>query len=90
MINAKNKSNCEFFNIGTGNGLSVLELVNTFQKVNEVKVNYQIVDRRPGDVVAVYADTTLANNELGWKAESTNEETLASAWKWEKKIRGIK
>jgi len=90
MINAKNKSNCEFFNIGTGNGLSVLELVNTFQKVNNVKVNYQIVDRRPGDIVAVYADTTLANNELGWKAESTIEETLASAWKWEKKIRGIK
>lgn len=90
MINAKNKSNCEFFNIGTGNGLSVLELVNTFQKVNNVKVNYQIVDRRPGDIVAVYADTTLANNELGWKAESTIEETLASAWKWENKIRGIK
>ena len=90
MINAKNKSNCEFFNIGTGNGLSVLELVNTFQKVNNVKVNYQIVDRRPGDIVAVYADTTLANNELGWKAESTIEETLASAWKWEKKIREIK
>lgn len=90
MIDAKNKSNCEFFNIGTGNGLSVLELVNTFQKVNNVKVNYQIVDRRPGDIVAVYADTTLANNELGWKAESTIEETLASAWKWEKKIRGIK
>ncbi len=90
MINAKNKSNCEFFNIGTGNGLSVLELVNTFQKINNVKVNYQIVDRRPGDIVAVYADTTLANNELGWKAESTIEETLASAWKWEKKIRGIK
>lgn len=90
MIDAKNKSNCEFFNIGTGNGLSVLELVNTFQKVNNVKVNYQIVDRRPGDIVAVYADTTLANNELGWKAESTIEETLASAWKWEKKIREIK
>lgn len=90
MIDDKNKSNCEFFNIGTGNGLSVLELVNAFQKVNNVKVNYQIVDRRPGDVVAVYADTSLANNELGWKAESTIEETLASAWEWEKKIRGIK
>jgi len=89
MLNGDNKTNYEVFNIGTGRGLSVMELVKTFQQVNGVEVNYQLVDRRAGDIVAVYADTTLANNELGWKAESTVEETLKSAWEWEKKVRGM-
>jgi UDP-glucose 4-epimerase len=89
MLGGKNKTNCEVFNIGTGRGLSVMELVDTFQKINGVEVKYQIVDRRAGDIVAVYADTTLANNELGWKAQSTVEETLKSAWEWEKRVRGI-
>jgi len=89
MIENKNKSNYEIFNIGTGKGLSVLELVNAFQEVNNVKVNYQIVGRRPGDITSVYADTSLANKELGWIAQSSIEETLKSAWKWEKKIRGL-
>jgi UDP-glucose 4-epimerase len=61
----------------------VLELVNTFQKVNGVKVPYRIVDRREGDIEKVWADPTYANKELGWKAEETVEETLRSAWKWE-------
>ncbi len=90
MIDGNNKSNYEVFNIGTGRGLSVLELVKAFEKVNNVPVNYQIVGRRAGDIIAVYADTTLANNELGWKAESSVEETLKSAWEWEKKVRGLK
>jgi len=90
MIGGNNKSNYEVFNIGTGRGLSVMELVKTFEEVNNVPVNHQIVGRRAGDIVAVYADTTLANNELGWKAASTVEETLKSAWEWEKKVRGIK
>ena len=90
MLESKNKSNYEIFNVGTGNGLSVLELINAFQKVNNLKLNYQIVDRRPGDVVAVYADISLANEELGWYAQSSLEETLKSAWEWEKKVRGIK
>jgi UDP-glucose 4-epimerase len=90
MLEGKNKTNYEVFNIGTGRGLSVMELVNAFQKVNGVEVKYQLVDRRAGDIVAVYADTTLANNELGWKAQSTVEETLKSAWEWEKRVRGIK
>jgi UDP-glucose 4-epimerase len=90
MIESKNKSNYEIFNIGTGKGLSVMELVNAFQEVNKIKVNYQIVGRRPGDITSVYADTSLANTELGWKAESSLEETLKSAWEWEKRIRGIK
>jgi len=68
----------------------VLELVNTFQKVTGVNLNYKIVARRPGDIEKIWADTTYANNELGWKAEKSLEETLLSAWNWEKNIRGIK
>ncbi len=82
-------SKFEVFNIGTGRGCSVLEVVNAFEKVTNQRLNYKVVDRRPGDVVAVYADTRKANNVLGWKAERTMEEALSSAWKWEKKIRGI-
>lgn len=90
MIDNKGKAEYEIFNIGTGVPVSVLELVNTFQKVNDVKVPYKIVGRRAGDVEAVWADTKLANNELGWKAERTLDDTLASAWAWEKHIRNIK
>lgn len=89
MMNDKGKSNFEVFNIGTGRGLSVLELVNAFERVNNIKLNYQIVGRRAGDIEAIYADTTLANNELGWKAQSTVDETIESAWTWEKRIRNI-
>lgn len=90
MVEDKGKARYEIFNIGTGVPVSVLELVNTFQKVNNVKVPYKITGRRAGDVEAVWADTTLANTELGWKAERTLEETLESAWAWEKHIRGMK
>lgn len=89
LLNKKNKANYEVFNIGTGRGSSVLEVVNAFEKVTNQKLNYKIVDRRPGDVISVYADTNKANNELGWKAEKSMEEALESAWKWEKKVRGI-
>ena len=89
LLNKKNKANYEVFNIGTGRGSSVLEVVNAFEKVTNQKLNYKIVDRRPGDVVAVYADTNKANSELGWKAEKTMEEALESAWKWEKRVRGL-
>jgi len=87
LINCKNKKNFEVFNLGTGRGVSVLEVLNTFQKVADSKVNYKIVSRRSGDVEQVWADTSFANNELGWKAESTLEETLLSAWNWEKNYR---
>lgn len=90
LLNKENKSNYEFFNLGTGQGTSVLEMINTFEKVNRVKVNYRIVERREGDIEKVWADTSLANNELGWKAVRTLEETLTSAWNWEKSLRGIK
>lgn len=90
MVEDKNKEKYEIFNVGTGNGVSVLELVNAFEKVNELKLNYKIAPRRPGDVVAIWADTSLANNELGWKAERSLDDTLRSAWAWEKNVRGIK
>lgn len=89
MVENKGKAEYEIFNIGTGIPVSVLELVNTFEKVNNVKVPYKIVGRRAGDVEEVWADTKLANDELGWKAERTLSETLASAWVWEKRIRNI-
>jgi len=87
LLENKNKNNYEVFNIGTGTGSSVLEVINTFEKVSGNKLNYKIVDRREGDIVSAYADTTKANNELGWKAESTLKEGLASAWAWGQKIR---
>lgn len=79
----RNKDKYEVFNIGTGNGFSVLEVVEAFQKVNAVALNYAITQRRPGDVPQVWADTGLANQELGWKAQRGLEEMLRSAWKWE-------
>lgn len=90
LLTNKNKANYEFFNIGTGNGYSVMELVNAFEKATNVKLNYKIVGRRSGDIEKIWADTTLANNELGWKAEKSIEETLLSAWNWEKNVRNIK
>ncbi len=89
LVESKNKQAFEVFNLGTGKGLSVLDVVKSFEKVSGEKLNYSIVDRRPGDVEMVYADTTFANEELGWKAESSLEDILSSAWKWEKKIRGL-
>jgi len=87
LIENKNKTNYEVFNIGTGTGSSVLEVVKAFERVSGQKLDYKIVGRREGDIVSAYADTTKANNELGWKAETSLENSLASAWKWEQKIR---
>lgn len=89
LMEQNNKKPLEFFNIGTGTGLTVLELVKAFEKVTGKPLNYKIVGRRAGDIEKVWANTTFANEELGWKAESTVEDTLASAWTWEKKIRNI-
>ena len=79
----------EVFNLGTGRGLSVLELVNTFIEVNGVDVPYEIVGRREGDIEQVWAKPDKANNVLGWSADTPIEDVLKSAWQWEKKIRGI-
>lgn len=89
MTEDKGKQDYEIFNIGTGIPVSVMELVSSFMKVNGVDVPYKIVGRRSGDVEAVWADTTYANTELGWKAERKLDETLASAWAWEKHVRGL-
>jgi len=87
LIKNKNKNNFEVFNIGTGKGVSVLEIINSFERVSHQKVNYKIVERRPGDIEKVWADTSLANKELGWKSEKLLDETLLSAWNWEKYYR---
>ncbi len=86
LIENKNKDNYEVFNIGTGKGSSVLEAINSFERVSNIKLNYKIVNRRAGDVTTAYADTTKANKELGWKAKSTLDEAMASAWKWQEKL----
>ena len=88
MLEDKMKNEYEIFNIGTGKPLSVMELINGFEKANSLKLNYKIAPRRPGDVTAIWADPTLANEELGWKAERDIEDTLAAAWAWEKHIAG--
>lgn len=87
LFSGREISNFEYFNVGTGRGNSVLEVVHAFEKATGQKIQYNIVDRRIGDVVAVYADTYKANTVLGWKAEKTLEESLAASWKWEQKIR---
>lgn len=89
LLENRNKAGYEIFNLGTGQGVSVLQMVHAFQKSTGLKLNYRIVDRRAGDIEKIWADTTYANEELGWKAETGIEETLLSAWNWEKKLRGI-
>lgn len=79
----------EVFNLGTGRGISVLEVIQSFERVSGQKLTYEIGDRRTGDVIAAYADTTKANKVLGWKTQRSLDEAIASAWAWEKKIRGL-
>jgi UDP-glucose 4-epimerase len=87
LLKNKNLSPVETFNLGTGTGSSVLEVIQAFEKVSGQKLPYKMVDRREGDITSAYANTDKANNILGWKAESSLEEAIASAWKWEQKIR---
>ena len=89
MIGGKGKNRYEYFNIGTGRGRSVLELVSLFERATGVRVPHKIVGRRTGDIEKIWADTSYANRELGWKAERSIEDTLRSAWAWEKRLRGI-
>jgi len=88
LVNKKNVDKVEVFNLGTGKGSSVLEVIHAFEKASGKSLNYKIVPRRAGDITEAYADTTKANNVLGWKAELSLDEALASAWKWEQKVRG--
>ena len=87
MLQKKSTDNVEVFNLGTGRGLSVLELIHTFEKATGVKVNHKIVGRREGDIEKVWANPDYANSVLGWKANETVEDTLVSAWKWQLKLR---
>lgn len=88
LLENKNESNYETFNLGTGKGSSVLEVVQSFERVSGKKLNYKIVGRREGDIISAYADTTKANNVLGWKSQLTLDDAMRSAWKWEQKVRG--
>tara|TARA_R110000868_G_scaffold9349_14_gene46842 strand:+ start:750 stop:1766 length:1017 start_codon:yes stop_codon:yes gene_type:complete len=87
LLEGENDANYEVFNLGTGTGSTVLEAIQSFEKVSGKKLNYKIVDRRPGDITSAYASTDKANKVLGWKAESTLDEAMKSAWEWEQKIR---
>ncbi len=89
MLDGKMKEEYEIFNVGTGRPVSVLELINTFERVNGVKLNWKFAPRRPGDVTAIWADPSLAGRELGWKAERSLDDTLKSAWEWEKHLAGM-
>ncbi len=83
MIEGQSKKGFEIFNLGTGNGNSVLEVIKSFEKISKTKLNYTITDKRKGDVVAVYSHTEFANKELRWKAEKSLDEMMITAWKWE-------
>lgn len=87
MMGNKADEKVEIFNLGTGNGVSVLQLIDTFEKVSGVKLNYKIVGRRNGDIEKIWADPKKANNVLGWTAKETLDDTVASAWKWQQKLR---
>jgi len=87
ILEDKSEDKVEVFNIGTGHGVSTLELVRSFEKATGVKLNYQVVGRRAGDIEKVWADPKKANEVLGWTAETNLEETLKSAWDWQKKLR---
>ena len=87
LLDKKNLDKVEVFNLGTGTGSSVLEVIHAFEKVSGQKLPYKIVDRREGDITSAYANTDKANNVLGWKSELTLDQALESAWKWEQKVR---
>ena len=88
QLQNKQEENFEVFNLGTGKGYSVLEVIKTFEEVSKRKLNYEIVERRDGDVPKLYADAKLAEEKLEWKANKSLEEMIASAWQWEQKVRG--
>lgn len=82
----KNAGGCEVFNLGTGNGVTVLEAIKAFEKVSGVKLNYEIGPRRPGDIVAIYANNDKAKSQLGWDPARSLDEMMETAWKWEQKL----
>ena len=87
LIENKNKSNYEVYNLGTGKGVSVLEAIRSFERVTGIKLKYKITGRRAGDIEKIWADPSLANRELGWRTVSSLDESMRTAWEWEKYIR---
>jgi UDP-glucose 4-epimerase len=87
LIDKKNTSACEIFNLGSGNGVTVLEAIHSFEKISGVKLNYVIGPRRPGDVIAVYANNSLSKEKLGWDPKYSLDEMMSTAWKWELKLK---
>jgi UDP-glucose 4-epimerase len=87
LVDEKNRLKCEVFNLGAGNGVTVLEAIHAFEKVSKQNLNYVIGPRRGGDVIAIYADCSLAKTELGWEPRYSLEEIMATAWKWEQKLK---
>lgn len=87
LLDKRNKEDFEVFNLGTGNGVSVFEMIESFEKVSGLKLKYDILDRRQGDIEKIWADTSLANNELGWRTLSSLDEAMETAWEWEKYYR---
>jgi UDP-glucose 4-epimerase len=90
LLESKNKSNYEVFNLGTGEGVSVLEAIKSFERVTGIKVNYKVVGRRSGDIEKIWADPSFANKELGWKTLISLDECMKTAWEWEKRVRSRK
>ncbi|RAJ04137.1 UDP-glucose 4-epimerase [Chitinophaga skermanii] len=86
-IDHKNETNCEVFNLGTGNGVTVLEAINAFEKISGVKLNYEMGPGRPGDVIAIYANNTKAKEKLGWEPKIGIEDMMRTAWQWEVSLR---
>jgi UDP-glucose 4-epimerase len=87
VAEGKNKSQCEVFNLGSGNGVTVLEAIKAFERVNNIKLNYTIGPRRPGDVISIYANNDLARKALGWEPKYTLDDMVATAWKWEQRLK---
>jgi len=86
LLNDKSKKRCEVFNLGSGNGVSVLEAIFAFEKITGVKLNYVVGPRRPGDVIAIYANNDYARKTLGWQTKYKLEDMMATAWKWEQRL----
>jgi UDP-glucose 4-epimerase len=87
LISKKNTSPCEIYNLGTGNGFTVLEVIHSFEKVSGIKLNYTIGPRRPGDIMAIYANNSLAKDILNWDPKFPLDEMMSSAWRWELKLK---
>ena len=87
LLEGKSTKICEVFNLGTGNGVTVLEAIKTFEKVSGVRLNYEIGPRRPGDVIAIYANNDLARKILGWTPQYSLDDMMATAWKWEQRLK---